>query len=201
MPPGPTVAGLTRGTPPQATISYYQMMHMQTAPLPVHFQMLCESSKLYDPGQQYAYHVGQLQRGEEPDVRYDFEPYASMNTWYGLPLAPGAAGQPPAEASVPACPTRSPVMRTRKGSFVGDAAATEATGSPEKDGGPSDGALAKERRGECRAGVRGRRGLPVAPCPTGDAPFRRRARTPGAQVVAHHHVRLGRQPGPQPWLR
>ena len=35
----------------------------------------------------------------------------------------------------------------------------EATGSPEKDGGPSDGALAKERRGECRAGVRGRRAV------------------------------------------
>lgn len=31
-----------------ATISYYQLMHMQTAPLPVNFQMLCESSKLYD---------------------------------------------------------------------------------------------------------------------------------------------------------
>lgn len=52
--------------PTQATISYYQLMHMQTAPLPVHFQMLCESSKLYDPGQQYASHVRQLQRGEEP---------------------------------------------------------------------------------------------------------------------------------------
>lgn len=68
--------------PPQATISYYQLMHMQTAPLPVHFQMLCESSKLYDPGQQYASHVRQLQRGEEPDVRYDFEPHVPTNAWY-----------------------------------------------------------------------------------------------------------------------
>lgn len=59
------------------------MMHMQTAPLPVHFQMLCESSKLYDPGQQYASHVCQLRRDEEPDVRYDFEPHVS-NTWYGI---------------------------------------------------------------------------------------------------------------------
>ena len=58
------------------------MMHMQTAPLPVHFQMLCESSKLYDPGQQYASHVRQLQRDEEPDVHYDFEPHISTNTWY-----------------------------------------------------------------------------------------------------------------------
>ncbi|KAF6092283.1 Rho GTPase activating protein 45 [Phyllostomus discolor] len=96
-----------------ATISYYQMMHMQTAPLPVHFQMLCESSKLYDPGQQYASHVRQLQRDEEPDVHYDFEPHIPTNTW-------------------------SPVMRTRKGSFsVGDAA--EAASSPPEEGSPSDG--------------------------------------------------------------
>lgn len=76
---------------PQATISYYQLMHMQTAPLPVNFQMLCESSKLYDPGQQYASHVRQLQRGEEPDVRYDFEPYVSSNAWYLRPVQPHAS--------------------------------------------------------------------------------------------------------------
>ncbi|KAM7142073.1 rho GTPase-activating protein 45 isoform 2-T2 [Molossus nigricans] len=110
-----------------ATISYYQMMHMQTAPLPVHFQMLCESSKLYDPGQQYASHVRQLQRDEEPDVHYDFEPHVPTNTW-------------------------SPVMRARKGSFnVGDTA--EAASSPPEEGGPSNGLLAKERRGECPVGM------------------------------------------------
>lgn len=58
------------------------MMHTQTAPLPVHFHMLYESSKLYDPGQQYASHVRQLQRGEEPDVHYDFEPHVSTSAWY-----------------------------------------------------------------------------------------------------------------------
>nr|KAF6400351.1 Rho GTPase activating protein 45 [Rousettus aegyptiacus] len=105
-----------------ATISYYQMMHMQTAPLPVHFQMLCESSKLYDPGQQYASHVRQLQRGEEPDVDYDFEPHVPASTW-------------------------SPVMRARKGSFNVPDAGAETAGSPPEEGGPSDGALAKERRG------------------------------------------------------
>ncbi|XP_066192243.1 rho GTPase-activating protein 45 isoform X1 [Sylvia atricapilla] len=75
-----------------ATVSFYQLMHMQTAPLPVNFQTLCESSKLYDPGQQYASHVRQLQRGDEPDVQYDFEPYVSHNVW-------------------------SPFARARKGSF------------------------------------------------------------------------------------
>nr|XP_044990946.1 rho GTPase-activating protein 45 [Jaculus jaculus] len=101
-----------------ATISYYQLMHMQTAPLPVNFQMLCESSKLYDPGQQYASHVRQLQREEEPDVRYDFEPHVSASAW-------------------------SPILRTRKGSFnVGDPVGAETTGSP-----PEEGGLPKEHRG------------------------------------------------------
>uniref|UniRef100_A0A2K6Q2I9 Rho GTPase-activating protein 45 n=1 Tax=Rhinopithecus roxellana TaxID=61622 RepID=A0A2K6Q2I9_RHIRO len=105
-----------------ATISYYQMMHMQTAPLPVHFQMLCESSKLYDPGQQYASHVRQLQRDQEPDVHYDFEPHVSANAW-------------------------SPVLRARKSSFnVSDVAGPEAAGSHPEEGGCIEGAPAKERR-------------------------------------------------------
>ncbi|KAM9848320.1 rho GTPase-activating protein 45 isoform 2-T2 [Aulostomus maculatus] len=58
-----------------ATISYYQLMHMQTVALPVHYQTLCESSKLYDPGQQYAAHVRDLQLPDEPIVSYTFEAY------------------------------------------------------------------------------------------------------------------------------
>ena len=60
----------------QATISYYQNMHMQTVALPVHYQTLCESSKLYDPGQQYAAHVRDLQLPEQPTHHYAFEPYS-----------------------------------------------------------------------------------------------------------------------------
>uniref|UniRef100_A0AAQ5XP30 Rho GTPase activating protein 45b n=1 Tax=Amphiprion ocellaris TaxID=80972 RepID=A0AAQ5XP30_AMPOC len=60
-----------------ATISYYQLMHMQTVALPVHYQTLCESSKLYDPGQQYAAHVRDLQLPEQPNVHYTFEDYSS----------------------------------------------------------------------------------------------------------------------------
>ncbi|XP_036410003.1 rho GTPase-activating protein 45 [Megalops cyprinoides] len=60
------------------TISYYQIMHMQTAALPVHYQTLCESSKLYDPGQQYAAHVKDLQMVEEPEAQYTFEAYCSV---------------------------------------------------------------------------------------------------------------------------
>ncbi|XP_051549937.1 rho GTPase-activating protein 45-like isoform X2 [Myxocyprinus asiaticus] len=63
-----------------ATISYYQIMHMQTVALPVHYQTLCESSKLYDPGQQYATHVKDLQMSEEPENHYEFEPYSASTS-------------------------------------------------------------------------------------------------------------------------
>ncbi|XP_046884523.1 rho GTPase-activating protein 45 isoform X2 [Hypomesus transpacificus] len=61
------------------TISYYQTMHAQTVALPVHYQTLCESSKQYDPGQQYAAHVKDLQLPEQPEVSYQFEPYSSQH--------------------------------------------------------------------------------------------------------------------------
>ncbi|KAG7488061.1 hypothetical protein MATL_G00029280 [Megalops atlanticus] len=62
------------------TISYYQIMHMQTVALPVHYQTLCESSKLYDLGQQYAAYVKDLQRTEESKTHYDFESYTAAST-------------------------------------------------------------------------------------------------------------------------
>uniref|UniRef100_A0A8C8RLS6 Rho GTPase activating protein 45 n=1 Tax=Pelusios castaneus TaxID=367368 RepID=A0A8C8RLS6_9SAUR len=124
-----------------ATISFYQIMHTQTAPQPVHFQTLCESSKLYDPGQQYASYVKQLQRGDEPETQYDFEPYVSQNTW-------------------------SPFTRPRKGSFN----ANDFTGNsgsegaaPSKDGGVLEGgAAAKEQQsGTVNVERRGGRGHQV----------------------------------------
>ncbi|KAM4575331.1 rho GTPase-activating protein 45 isoform 2-T2 [Fundulus diaphanus] len=63
-----------------ATISYYQLMHMQTVALPVHYQTLCESSKLYDPGQQYAAHVRDLQLPEQPVAHYSFETYSPTSS-------------------------------------------------------------------------------------------------------------------------
>ncbi len=63
----------------QCTISYYQTMHVQTAALPVHFQTLCESCKLYDPGQQYASYVKNLQLRTELPVQFQFEPYSASS--------------------------------------------------------------------------------------------------------------------------
>ncbi|XP_057896702.1 rho GTPase-activating protein 45 [Melospiza georgiana] len=111
-----------------ATISFYQLMHMQTAALPVNFQTLCESSKLYDPGQQYASHVRQLQRGDEPDVQYDFEPYVSHNAW-------------------------SPFTQPQKGSF----SASEFSTSAEGAGAGSEGAAAA-KESPSGAGAAERRG-------------------------------------------
>jgi hypothetical protein len=33
------------------TVSYFQLQHTLTAPVPVQFQTLCESSRLYEPGE------------------------------------------------------------------------------------------------------------------------------------------------------
>uniref|UniRef100_A0A8C5INP5 Rho GTPase activating protein 45 n=1 Tax=Junco hyemalis TaxID=40217 RepID=A0A8C5INP5_JUNHY len=115
-------------TQSSATISFYQLMHMQTAALPVNFQTLCESSKLYDPGQQYASHVRQLQRGDEPDVQYDFEPYVSHNAW-------------------------SPFTQPQKGSF----SASEFSTSAEGAGAGSEGAAAA-KESPSGAGAAERRG-------------------------------------------
>ncbi|CAL8308501.1 unnamed protein product [Lota lota] len=63
-----------------ATISYYQIMHMQTVALPVNYQTLCESSKLYDLGQQYAAYVRDLQLPEQPVTQYTFELYSPSSS-------------------------------------------------------------------------------------------------------------------------
>lgn len=55
-------------------------MHIQTVGLPVHYQTLCESSKLYDPGQQYAAHVRDLQLPEQQSVFYNFESYSASSS-------------------------------------------------------------------------------------------------------------------------
>ncbi|XP_013917703.1 PREDICTED: minor histocompatibility protein HA-1 [Thamnophis sirtalis] len=109
-----------------ATISFYQIMHMQTAPLPVYFQTLCESSKLYDPGQQYASHVKRLQLGDEPETQYDFEPYVSTNN----------------------C---SPVPRARKGSYsIPEFTGTSSSDTSSKDGAASEGDTATGRDPQSR---------------------------------------------------
>ncbi|XP_046545544.1 rho GTPase-activating protein 45-like isoform X2 [Haliotis rubra] len=42
------------------TVEYFQLLHTVSAPLPVQFHTLCESSKTYEPGSQYAEFVRRL---------------------------------------------------------------------------------------------------------------------------------------------
>lgn len=55
-------------------------MHMQTVVLPVHYQSLCEASKLYDTGEQYSNHVRDLQLPGQPQVQYTFENYSPASS-------------------------------------------------------------------------------------------------------------------------
>ncbi|XP_043189725.1 rho GTPase-activating protein 45-like isoform X3 [Amphibalanus amphitrite] len=65
------------------TASYFQLQHTATAPMPVQFQTLCESSRLYEPGSQYTEFVKRLLPAarSQRDVS-----------------APGSAAPPPAAA-------------------------------------------------------------------------------------------------------
>uniref|UniRef100_A0A8C9RKU0 Rho GTPase activating protein 45 n=1 Tax=Scleropages formosus TaxID=113540 RepID=A0A8C9RKU0_SCLFO len=102
----------------RSTISYYQIMHVQTAVLPVHYQTLCESSKLYEPGQQYGAHVKELQMAAEPEVHYAFEAYSP--------------------------PCGQPTPRTRNDSFNAERQSSVETPLSTPEGGATD---AKARRG------------------------------------------------------
>ena len=61
------------------TVGYFQQQHTLTAPCPVQFQTMCESSRLYEPGSQYMKFVRRLpdspsQRASESNP-FCFEPY------------------------------------------------------------------------------------------------------------------------------
>uniref|UniRef100_A0A672R915 Rho GTPase activating protein 45 n=1 Tax=Sinocyclocheilus grahami TaxID=75366 RepID=A0A672R915_SINGR len=104
------------------TISYYQTMHVQTAALPVHFQTLCESCKLYDPCQQYAAHVKNLQLRTELSVQYQFEPYSASSHQH---------------------------VRTRNNSLCNDQRQNSSEASPTaEEAGFGEGTVVKQRRGQ-----------------------------------------------------
>ncbi|XP_014664510.1 PREDICTED: minor histocompatibility protein HA-1-like, partial [Priapulus caudatus] len=66
------------------TVAYFQLRHALATPAPVQLQTLCESSRTYEPGAQYAEFVKQLVSGDErplaaadddAEERFVFEPY------------------------------------------------------------------------------------------------------------------------------
>ncbi|XP_069087516.1 rho GTPase-activating protein 29 isoform X1 [Pleurodeles waltl] len=61
-----------------ATVNLFQMQHAQVVSLPVNFQALCESAKLYEPGQQYSEFVKSLPKEDSPMESGIFESQSSQ---------------------------------------------------------------------------------------------------------------------------
>ncbi|XP_049663271.1 rho GTPase-activating protein 29 isoform X2 [Accipiter gentilis] len=60
-----------------ATVNLFQLQHAQVVSLPVNCQSLCESAKLYDPGQQYSEFVKSLPKEGVPIESGSFETQSS----------------------------------------------------------------------------------------------------------------------------
>ncbi|NXK91877.1 RHG29 protein, partial [Formicarius rufipectus] len=61
-----------------ATVNLFQLQHAQVVSLPVNCQSLCESAKLYDPGQQYSEFVKNLPKDGVPMESGSFETQSSQ---------------------------------------------------------------------------------------------------------------------------
>ncbi|NXD78228.1 RHG29 protein, partial [Halcyon senegalensis] len=61
-----------------ATVNLFQLQHAQVVSLPVNCQSLCESAKLYDPGQQYSEFVKSLPKEGVPVESGSFENQSSQ---------------------------------------------------------------------------------------------------------------------------
>ncbi|XP_076321637.1 rho GTPase-activating protein 45-like isoform X2 [Tachypleus tridentatus] len=61
------------------TVAYFQLQHTVSAPAPVQFQTLCETSRLYEPGTQYMEYVKHLSPSGKTyyaSVPFTFEPFS-----------------------------------------------------------------------------------------------------------------------------
>nr|XP_056700287.1 rho GTPase-activating protein 29 [Euleptes europaea] len=61
-----------------ATVNLFQMQHAQFVSVPVNCQSLCESAKLYDPGQKYSEFVKNLPKDDVPIESGSFETQSSQ---------------------------------------------------------------------------------------------------------------------------
>lgn len=62
----------------EVTIDYFQLLQTVSAPIPVQYHTLCETSKKYEPGSQYSEYVRRLPLMDTPMVQFEefkFEPY------------------------------------------------------------------------------------------------------------------------------
>uniref|UniRef100_A0A8C6Z1W4 Rho GTPase-activating protein 29 n=1 Tax=Nothoprocta perdicaria TaxID=30464 RepID=A0A8C6Z1W4_NOTPE len=74
-----------------ATVNLFQLQHAQVVSLPVNCQSLCESAKLYEPGQQYSEFVKSL-----PKEGVNFQPRFVIDIWnVGVFSLQAIRGPPP----------------------------------------------------------------------------------------------------------
>ncbi|MBN3323945.1 RHG29 protein, partial [Atractosteus spatula] len=66
------------------TVNWFQMQHAQVVSLPVNYQSLCESAKLYEPGQRYSEFVKSLPKDEATLDSFSFETQETQSG--GLPF-------------------------------------------------------------------------------------------------------------------
>lgn len=73
------------------TVSYFQQLHTLSAPLPVHYQTLCEASKLYEPGSKYTLfaqeRLGSVDESHQTVPMYTFHSFADRFTADNLQVA------------------------------------------------------------------------------------------------------------------
>ncbi|KAJ8357139.1 hypothetical protein SKAU_G00199330 [Synaphobranchus kaupii] len=72
------------------TVNWFQLQQAQAVSLPVNYQALCESTKLYEPGQQYSEFVRTLPKDRSPVDSLSFDLYGPPNA--GFPFTKRSIG-------------------------------------------------------------------------------------------------------------
>ncbi|KAG7457172.1 hypothetical protein MATL_G00243650 [Megalops atlanticus] len=67
------------------TVNWFQLQQAQAVSLPVNYQALCESAKLYEPGQRYSEFVRSLPKDRNWGESFSFDLQAPQNTGFPLP--------------------------------------------------------------------------------------------------------------------
>lgn len=64
----------------QVTVNWFQMQQAQVVSLPVNYQSLCESAKLYEPGQRYTEFVRSLPTDRSRGESFTYDLPATQNS-------------------------------------------------------------------------------------------------------------------------
>ncbi|KAG9343621.1 hypothetical protein JZ751_013791 [Albula glossodonta] len=76
--------------PPQVTVNWFQLQQSQSVSLPMNYQALCETAKLYEPGQRYSEFVRTLPKERSPVESLSFDLHGPPGT--GFPFTKRSIG-------------------------------------------------------------------------------------------------------------